>query len=135
MERFCDITDMRTLLPRAATGSELGAEIVMENLEDPLYVAQRAELHAQGYVQNSPFVSLGEDVSKMVSTTDPGLKTIITGSPGAEGYARAPHIATFWVPENRLITPLNPLSGSETEKLFLGTDLPEFLISARPNPY
>jgi hypothetical protein len=74
-------------------------------------------------------------VGKLASSEDPILRTIVTGAPGVPGYARAPHIATFEVPASRLITPKNPLSGSETEKLFLGSDLLKFLIKVEPNPF
>ena len=134
--RFCDITDMQTLLPRAAKESEKVAAKVTSQLQDAEWVAARAEWHAaQGIVERSPFVSVGTDVGKLASSKDPILRTIVTGSPGAPGYARAPHIATFDVPANRLITPQNTLSGHETERLFLGSDLAKFLIKVEQNPF
>jgi RHS repeat-associated protein len=135
LQRFCDVTDMQTLLPRAATASEEVAAEVISHLDDPAWLAVRAEQHAQGFVENSPFVSLGSDPARLAASTDPWLSTIATGSPGAPGVARAPFIATFRIPVSRIYVPGNALSTTETEKLFLGSDLLKFLISAKPNPF
>jgi hypothetical protein len=135
VHRFCDVTDMQTLLPRAATISEEVANEVMSRFDDPIWLMVRAEGHAWGIVEKSPFVSVGTDLGKLASSPDPILSTIATGLPGAPGYARAPFIATFEIPASRLFTPFNDLSVKETELLFLGGDLHRFLISARPNPY
>ena len=36
---------------------------------------------------------------------------------------------------SRIFTPQNSLSVSETEKLFLGSDLIKYLVGAKPNPF
>jgi RHS repeat-associated protein len=135
LQRFADVTDVQTLLPRAATSSEEVAAEVLSHFNDKAWLAQRAEQHAQGFVTDSPFVSLGTNPAKLASSTDPWLSTIATGAPGAPGVARAPFIATFRIPVSRIFTPQNALSVSETEKLFLGSDLLKFLIGAKPNPF
>ncbi len=134
VHRFADITDMQTLLPRAAA-TEQGAAEVAAHLDDTAWLAVRAEQHSQGFVANSPFVSVGTDPAKLATSTDPWLRTIATGSPGAPGVQRAPFILTFEVPASRLISPQNTLAVSETEKLFVGGDLPRFLVGAKPNPH
>ena len=60
VQRFCDVTDMQTLLPRAATASEEVAAEVMSHFDDPVWLAARAEQHAQGFVADSPLSLLDQ---------------------------------------------------------------------------
>ncbi len=89
----------------------------------------------QGFVENSPFVSLTNDPVAAAASTDPWLRTIATGEPGLPGVARAPNLSEFSVPASRLIPPSNALSISEGEYLFTGDDLINYLVETRANPF
>jgi RHS repeat-associated protein len=135
VQRFCDITNPATLVSRAALTSQQVADQAASNISDPVGLEIQAAQHAAGNVFQSPLVSVGTDLNNMVSSVDPWMQTIVTGSPGFEGAARAPFIATFNVPECLLTTPNNSLSTSETELLFFGPDLLKYLVCVIPNPY
>lgn len=91
----------------------------------------------RGDVVNSPFISLLEDPARGAATTDPWLRTIITGHPGVPGVSRAPDLGHFRVPVDRLVYPAasNTLSRLETEVLFWGDDLIRHLVGWRANPF
>jgi RHS repeat-associated protein len=137
--RFCTITDPRTMMPKGATASEAAASKGAAQLADPETRAFRAHAHAKlAATEESPFLSVLEDVQAGAKTTDRQLKKIITGrgeGPGLEGIQRAPHLAYFKVPNSLLYAPTNSLSRAETELLFFGADLTRYLIHAIPNPF
>lgn len=89
----------------------------------------------QGFVENSPFVSVTDTPAAAAASTDPWLRTIATGEPGLPGVAQAPNLSEFNVPVSRLIAPSNALSISEGQYLFQGDDLSNYLVETRPNPY
>ena len=91
----------------------------------------------QGDTLNSPFVSMLRDPAAGAASTDPWLRTIITGEPGMAGVARAPDLGEFSVSPSRLISPsaANMLSTQETEVVFYGKDLASFLTHWTPNPF
>lgn len=134
-----DITDPSTAWSAAAKSSLAVADDVAAKLHNPDWLELRAGLHASNTpvkgAPPSPFVSVGTNVESMVNSTDDTLRTIATGRPGVEGYARAPFIVTFEVSASLLHAPINALSKSETELLFFGTDLLRYVVSARPNPH
>ena len=92
---------------------------------------------ALGPPPESPFVSVLLDHARGSRTPDPWLATIIWGQPGVPGkdVKRAPDLGEFRVPADRLLNPGNNLSTNETEKLFLGDDLGNFLVRWLDNPY
>jgi hypothetical protein len=80
----------------------------------------------QGFVENSPFVSVTDNAAAAAGTTDPWLRMIA---------ARAPNLSEFSVPASQLIAPSNALSTSEGEYLFQGDDLINYLVETRANPF
>lgn len=91
----------------------------------------------RGDVGESPFVSVLLDPRRAAGSPDAWLRTIATGQPGYPGVSRAPNLLKFKVPANRLIGPRpeNLLSIQETEMVFLGDDLAEFLVRLLTNPF
>jgi RHS repeat-associated protein len=101
------------------------------------YRSWRAHEHMRGNTRNSPFVSVVESPTALAHSTDPWARTIVTGRPGMQGVKRAPDLGEFNVPRERLYGPQpdNALSIAETEQLFLGDDLADFLTTWRSNPF
>ena len=91
----------------------------------------------RGDTRNSPFVSVVENPTALAYSPDPWARTIVTGRPGMLGVRRARDLGEFQVPEERLFAPRpnNSLSIAETEQLFLGDDLADFLSGWRSNPF
>jgi len=134
--RFLNVTDLSTMTSRAAKTSLDVADDVAKKLADKDWVEVRGNAHAVFQMfENSPFVSVATNVEKLAQSTCPSVRTIVTGRPGGDGYARAPHIGVFDVPAELLFRPQNPLSTSETELLFMGVDLRRYLVAAFQNPY
>ena len=65
--------------------------------------------HMRGDTTNSPFVSVLRDADAGAASTDPWLRTIITGQPGGSGAAQASDLGTFFVPSKRLVSPRETL--------------------------
>ena len=91
--RFADADDLSSMRPRGT---------------DPATM-ERAAAHMAGDKANSPFLSLGEDLDRLLDADDFQLNTIIYGTyaPGVPdpwpGYARAPHLFTVKVPRASVI--------------------------------
>lgn len=86
----------------------------------------------------NPFVPVLRDHQQASQTGDDWLATIIWGQSGVEGkdIKRAPDLGTFRVPIERLKEPLNSYArDTETERLFVGDDLQDFLETWIDNPY
>lgn len=105
------------------------------------YRLWRADAHSAGLTKNSPFISVLLEPVSVSSSRDAGVRAIVTGLPEwalqAYGLQQAEDIGVFRVPISRLYSP-NPAritQHEETERLFLGDDLIEFLLEWRPNPY
>lgn len=131
--RFADVLDPQTMTSRAGRSEEAAEAAGAIALHE---LPMRADAHARlGLVQHSPFVSIGESVEAMANSPDPWLNTIVTGRPGDPRARRAPFILIFDIPESRIWRVQNRLSQRETECLFLGEDLIDFLVGAMPNPY
>lgn len=95
-------------------------------LEDPAVAATRAEFHARGDTDLSPFISVAADPNAAAATTDAWLKSITR---------KAPDLAAFDVPNNELTAPSSELSVRETELLYKGGDLAKRLVGWTPNPF
>jgi RHS repeat-associated protein len=135
--RFHDANDALSLQSRLASADPAVQARVRSNLSSPESVQQAATFHMQGYVQDSPFVSVTTNPGAAAASTDPWLRTIATGRPGQPGVRPAPHLSEFDVPTARLVSPEadNALSLSEEELLWHGDDLADFLVATKPNPY
>jgi hypothetical protein len=135
--RFASEAKPETLSPnlsRAAPFTQLRVNFMMKFER---YRSWRADLHMRGDTLNSPFVSVLRDPAAGAASTDPWLQTIITGKPGLSNVAKAPDLGEFSVPPSRLIGPreTNTLSQTETEMVFHGSDLAQFLNKWIKNPY
>ena len=126
--RYGDRTNPYELMPKLASAPPDVQAPVAANMADPAWAAQRAEDHMVGDTINTPFISVAGDYHAAAATTDPLLHDITR---------RAPDLATFRVPEGRLVTPQphNALSLGETEMLFHGNDLKDYLVKWDKNPY
>lgn len=124
--RYGDRTNPYELQPKLASAPPDVQAQVAANMTDPVWAATRAEDHMQGDTANTPFISVAGDYHAAAATTDPWLHDITR---------QAPDLATFRVPTDRLVMPRNPLSISETEMLFNGSDLANFLVTWDANPY
>jgi RHS repeat-associated protein len=135
--RFADRNNPGTLKSRLSRANWFTRMRVNFMMRFKWYREWRADRHMRGYVENSPFVSLGTDPSRLASSPDPWLSTIATGRPGAPGVARAPDIGQFSVPDSRLVNPRadNALSIHEGEILYHGDDLGNHLTGWQTNPY
>lgn len=133
--RFANTFDLRSLLSNAAKTEEAaqeGAEI----LSNPDTFDIVSNLHVRGTViSSSPLVSIFRNLESFLTNGDKVAKAISGIGPAYGGYARAPFILTFEVPENLIMAPQNELSVAETELLFFGRNLLDYLVSAKPNPY
>jgi hypothetical protein len=135
--RFATRSDPRTLLPNLARASRFTQWRVNQMMRFRWYREWRAHRHMLGDIRNSPFVSLLIHPHLGARSTDPWLRTIITGVPGLPGVRRAPDLARFWVPAERLIGPraANALSQAETEVVYWGRELVRYLEKWGGNPY
>ncbi|WP_329256152.1 DUF6531 domain-containing protein [Actinoallomurus sp. NBC_01490] len=125
--RFGNRNDPNELLPNIMKHGTPEARAENARLMGtPGYRARRGEYHARGDTENSPFVSVAADTDAAFNTTDPWLANITR---------KCPDLAIFDVPMNRLYFPTNELSQRETELLFHGNDLEDFLVKWIPNPY
>jgi RHS repeat-associated protein len=124
--RFHDASDPTSLLSRLASAQPDVQAKVASQLQSPAEAARLAEAHMQGFVENSPFVSVTDNPTAAAATTDPWLRNIA---------ARAPNLSEFRVPVSRLIAPSNPLSVSEGEYVFQGDDLINYLVQTRANRF
>jgi RHS repeat-associated protein len=124
--RFHDASDPTTLQSRLASAEPDVQAKVASQLKSPTEVDRLAEAHMQGFVENSPFVSVTDNPAAAAATTDPWLRMIV---------ARAPNLSEFRVPASLLIAPSNQLSISEGEYLFQGDDLINYLVATRANPF
>jgi RHS repeat-associated protein len=95
-------------------------------MKDPDFAEHRAEQHAAGYTDLSPYISVAGSPHRAFNTTDPWLGEITS---------RTPDLGVFEVPRDRLTALDNELSISETELLFHGGDLGDHLVKWIPNPY
>ena len=140
--RFADRMDPNTLKPPIVTKSNASSLrqwwLRLRTKLSKRFRERFAHAHMRGYPEyyDSPFVSVGGDPLALASSTDPWLRTIATGKPGIPGVMRAPDIGIFRVPLSRLIMPhsTNPLSIQETEMLFYGDDLADYLVKWIKNP-
>jgi len=135
--RFATRSNPATLQSNLSRASFLTRLRVNALMKIPAYQRWRAIRHMMGDTVNSPFVSVLEDANAGAATTDPWLKTIITGKPGIPGVVKAPDLGTFKVPSERLFYPEPDmtLQLQETERLYFGDDLGEFLESWQTNPF
>jgi len=135
--RFHTAADANSLMPRMYSSDVLTQAQVLRNLQDPAMLRFMADSHMGGAVANSPFISVTTDPSLAAVSSDPWLRTIATGQPGAAGAELAPNLSEFRVPISRLIepSPTNTLSISEGERLWLGPDLNQYLVKTIPNPF
>jgi RHS repeat-associated protein len=126
--RYGDQTNPHELLPKITMASPDVQAEVAENMKDPAWAADRAEAHMQGDTTDTPFISVAGDYHAAAATTDDWLHDI---------SRQAPDMATFRVPADRLVMPQpgNVLSISETEMLFNGRDLQNYLVKWQANPY
>ncbi|WP_160165991.1 RHS repeat-associated core domain-containing protein [Actinoplanes sp. OR16] len=110
---------------------------------DSIYASEenyfyRAESHAGGGTQHSPFVSMTTDPYKAAASPEPQLSTIATGFPGHSLVSQAPDLSLFRVPQEMLTYPQNELSRMEGEVLFDGMggrELSEYMVNTQPNPF
>lgn len=135
--RFATRSDPGTLVSRLSSTGRFTQMRVRLLLRSKAYRSWRAQRHMNGEVRNSPFVSLVEDPSALAKSPDAMARTIATGRPGLRGYQRAPDIGTFSVPRSRLEYPWRTTFPAvlETEVLFLGDDLADFLVTWNRNPF
>ena len=124
--RFGDKTNPYELQPKLASAPADVQAKVAEDMKDPAWAAQRAEDHMRGDTADTPYISVAGDYHAAAATTDPWLHDITR---------QVPDMATFRVPTDRLVMPNNPLSISETEMLFNGNDLSNYLVKWEANPY
>lgn len=101
------------------------------------YREWRAHRHMRGDTHNSPFVSVLREPIRLTTSTDRWARAIATGSPSLSGVQRAPDLAEFRVPSSKLIPPRsdNTLSIEETELVFWGDDLVNYLVRWEDNPF
>jgi hypothetical protein len=88
-----------------------------------------AEGHAwgdQGIYPESPFVSMATNPSKAALSTDPWLANIA---------AKSKNLSVFQVPKKKVVPPPIPLSKEETEHLYMGKSLGNYLQEPGPNPF
>ena len=124
----------------------------------------------------SPFVSLSEDISLLVNSSCATMQSIVRSDKSlenvketadtpehvfmrngevqrAKGYARAPHVVKFEIPEKHIVTPemVDEYKGyteediqqglglkgmrDAKERLFLGTEIWKFAVAVAANPY
>ncbi|MGH7730924.1 MAG: hypothetical protein ACRENJ_06690, partial [Candidatus Eiseniibacteriota bacterium] len=124
------------LLPRLSTADRITQRQIARMMRDPDFVQARANMHmAYGMTENSPFVSLLWNPVNGARTTDGWLRRIATGAD--QPWMRAPHIAQFRVPFDRLFLPGggNLLSIKEGEVLWRGNDLAKYLVGWLRNPF
>lgn len=135
--RFADRTNPNTLRPNLRNANRFVQKLISVAMESSVFREWRADLHMRGNTSNSPFVSVLTEPSGLAWSTDPWASTIATGSPGMVGVERAPDIGIFEVPSNMLISPRpnNTLSTIETELVFWGGRLEDFLVEWIDNPY
>jgi hypothetical protein len=124
--RFGDRDNPNELLPDLLTAPQNVINTVNMLMKNPRFRADKAMLHADGITERSPFISVVRDVFRAAETTDTRLQLIVRG---------APDIAHLKVPSGRLYTPDSQLSGMETELLFDGVDLADYLVGWTPNPF
>jgi hypothetical protein len=129
------------MMSRASTASQKVADEGAQWLSDPDMLAFRGNAHAGGKTTDSPFVSVFANPERGVMAGENQVNTIATGTladgtPGVPRFQRAPHLATFEVPENLLYEPTLPhIARMEGELLFFGVDLTRYLVSAIANPF
>ncbi|MBB2943572.1 RHS repeat-associated protein [Actinoplanes lutulentus] len=137
--RFHTLADPQSLRP----------SLTLDSIEDQKYVMDvttasrenylgRAESHAAGSNQHSPFLSLTTDPHLAAASPEPQLSTIATGFPGHSNVGRAPDLSLFRVPNEMIVHPQNELSRMEGEVLFDGMDgrnLADYMVSTQPNPF
>ena len=135
--RFADRTKPETLQPNLSRASRLAQVMVSFSMRFRGYREWRAHRHMRGDTHNSPFVSVLREPIRLTTSTDWWARTIATGSPGLSGVQRAPDLAEFRVPSSKLIPPRadNTLSRQETELVFWGDDLINYLVRWEQNPY
>jgi hypothetical protein len=138
--RFADRTNPETLRSNLSRQPQALQDDIRKHMtEEAYFPGFLLEEHAAGRRSFSPFVSVVRDHVAASRTRDRWLSTIIWGQPGYEvggvSVQRAPDLGTFSVPAERLFSPSFDLSTSETEMLFLGDDLGNFLKGWIPNPY
>jgi YD repeat-containing protein len=123
--RFADRTKPDDLKP-AVQGEQLTRlqEVFKSHPEFKDTIANDHALH--GDKTFSPFVSVALDTDSVAASSDPGLRSIVEN---------APDIGHFRVPVSRLYVPQNRLSQSETERLFEGEGLEDYLVGWMENPY
>ena len=102
--------------------SKVQAQVSMSQAE----LLIRAEQHAMGYVENSPFISTLANPYAGAATTDPWLRSIISG---------AQYLYTLQVPNNLLYYPSNALSQMETEVLVLANTVAPYVVQVINNPF
>lgn len=134
--RFADRTQLETLLPRSAKNPPFihrfynSVRILISGLQG------RADFHAAGEVFGSPFVSALLDLEQGIKSSDEWIQAIIYGPNHMyPNIVAAPDIGVFDVPSSRLYYPRELLSINETEVLFYGEDLADYLVEWRTNPY
>src|SRR5262249_25509896 len=137
--RFSTEADPGTLVPGMTRvhGPEATQKLVDEFKESPGMRNVFARFHAGGDISggSTPFVSTAASMERAVGTSDDWLAGIAFGQPNRQGAQRAPDIAIFIVPKDRLVTPNHDLSTLETELLFEGDGLQQFLLRYIKNPF
>lgn len=135
--RFADRTKPETLQPNLSRASRFTQVLVSFLMRREDYKEWRAHRHMRGDTRNSPFVSVVREPIKLTKSNDRWARAIATGSPRLPGVQRAPDLAEFRVPSSKLIAPTadNRLSIEETELVFLGDDLKNYLVRWHDNPY
>lgn len=142
--RFYAADNPKSLLPNAAQlGPDAYAKAMAQVEMSPGMKQAMAELHMRGITAESPFVSVLDNPTSGAMSSDPWLKRLATGCdwhPPTQNFVSSPapyatDLGIFRVPESRLVYPANPLSNVETERVFLGDDLEDFLVHTWRNPY
>jgi len=137
--RFANRADPRSLMSNLSQRGWWTRARVKLMLRFRTYRIWRADRHMHNIDrESSPFVSLIEDPVQAKLTLDPQLRTIATGYPGHPMVRRAPDLFEFTgIPAERLEWPLpfNDMSIFETEVLFLGDDLVNWMTNVFDNPY
>ena len=100
---------------------------VLANVEkDPHLKKKLARGHETGELHGkSPYVSVAKDFVKAALTTDDWLSDITT---------KSPHLALLHTPKGSLTPPHSALSKKETEHLYLGPNLKQFVAKTIRNP-
>ncbi len=138
--RFYTADNPNTLKPRMSSLPATRQGEIMNRINSSPAVKQGlGQLHMKGHVAESPFVSVGDNPLSLARSSDPWLKKISTGVSWGEPVLaeRAPDLGIFRVPKSRVVYPIptNELSVRETEILFVGDDLEQFLVHSWPNPF